>query len=77
MFADGRSAVEVGGLLEVSTKSAYQWRRVWIAGGAQSLASKGPSGPEPKAVFVGAAAFAVVSTLLLAATPDVRTASIE
>jgi hypothetical protein len=36
------------GRLEVSTKSAYQWRRVWVAGGAQALASKGVSGPDPK-----------------------------
>src|SRR5687768_3526903 len=35
-------------LLEVSTKSAYQWRRTWVAGGAQALDSKGPSGPDPK-----------------------------
>jgi transposase len=48
MFADGKSAVVVAALLEVSTKSAYQWRRAWVAGGAQALASKGPSGPEPK-----------------------------
>ena len=48
MFADGESAVEVAALLEVSTKSAYQWRRAWVTGGAQALASKGPSGPEPK-----------------------------
>jgi putative transposase len=48
MFADGRSAVEVAGLLEVSTKSAYQWRRVWVAGGAGALFSKGPSGRDPK-----------------------------
>jgi transposase len=48
LFADGKSAVEVAGLLEVSTKSAYQWRRAWVAGGGQALASKGPSGPQPK-----------------------------
>ena len=48
MFADGKSAIEVAGLLEVSTKSAYQWRRAWVAGGAEALASKGPSGPDPK-----------------------------
>ena len=48
MFADGVPAVEVAGLLEVSTKSAYQWRRAWVAGGAQALASKGASGPDPK-----------------------------
>ncbi|MFI6078660.1 helix-turn-helix domain-containing protein, partial [Actinoplanes sp. NPDC051343] len=35
LFALGRSAVEVAGLLEVSTKSAYQWRRVWVAGGVE------------------------------------------
>ena len=48
LFAEGRSAVEVAGLLEVSTKSAYQWRRAWVAGGAAALASKGASGPDPK-----------------------------
>jgi transposase len=48
LFAAGVPAVEVAGLLEVSTKSAYQWRRVWAAGGAQALASKGVSGPDPK-----------------------------
>jgi putative transposase len=48
MFAEGRSAVEVAGLLEVSTKSAYQWRRAWVAGGVRALASRGPSGPDPK-----------------------------
>jgi putative transposase len=48
LFAQGRSAVEVAGLLEVSTKSAYQWRRVWAAGGVEALTSRGPSGPGPK-----------------------------
>jgi transposase len=48
MFADGKSAVEVAGLLEVSTKSAYQWRRAWVTGGVEALASKGPAGPEPR-----------------------------
>ena len=48
LFAQGRSAVEVAGLLEVSTKSAYQWRRDWIAGGVEALASRGPSGPAPR-----------------------------
>jgi putative transposase len=33
-------------VLEVSTKAAYQWRRAWLAGGSQALASKGPPGPE-------------------------------
>jgi putative transposase len=48
LFAEGKPAVEVAVLLEVSTKSAYQWRRAWVAGGVQALASKGPSGPDPK-----------------------------
>jgi transposase len=48
MIADGKSAVDVAALLEVSTKSAYQWRRAWVTGGAQALASKGPAGPDPK-----------------------------
>ncbi|RZU51361.1 putative transposase [Krasilnikovia cinnamomea] len=48
LFAQGRSAVEVAGLLEVSTKSAYQWRRAWAAGGVEALASRGPAGPDPK-----------------------------
>ncbi len=40
--------MEVAGALEVSTKSAYQWRRAWKAGGVQALASRGPAGPDPK-----------------------------
>jgi transposase len=48
LFAQGTSAVEVAELLEVSTKSAYQWRRAWLAGGVDALASKGPAGPDPK-----------------------------
>ena len=42
LFAQGRSAVEVAAMLEVSTKSAYQWRRAWVVGGAEALESKGP-----------------------------------
>ena len=47
LFAQGRPAVEVAGILEVSTKSAYQWRRAWIAGGAAALTSEGASGSDP------------------------------
>jgi transposase len=46
MFADGMSAVQVAVVLEVSTKSVYQWRRAWAAGGEQALASKGAPGPD-------------------------------
>jgi putative transposase len=48
LFVQGRSALEVAEVLEVSTKSAYQWRRAWIAGGVTALGSKGASGPDPK-----------------------------
>jgi transposase len=40
--------VEVAARLEVSTKSAYAWRREWRAGGVGALASRGPSGPAPR-----------------------------
>jgi putative transposase len=46
MFADGMTAVQVAAALEVSTKSAYAWRRAWAAGGEQALASKGAPGPQ-------------------------------
>jgi putative transposase len=46
MFAAGIEARQVAAELEVSTKSAYTWRRAWIAGGEQALVSKGPSGPD-------------------------------
>lgn len=46
MFADGLTAVQVAAALEVSTKSAYTWRRAWVAGGEQALASKGTPGPQ-------------------------------
>jgi putative transposase len=47
MFAEGIPAPEVAAVLEVSTKAAYGWRRAWVAGGAQALASKGSPGPQP------------------------------
>lgn len=46
MFADGIDPRQVAAVLEVSTKSAYTWRRTWAADGEQALASKGPSGPD-------------------------------
>ena len=42
LFAE--DAAQVAARLRVSTKSAYQWRRRWHAGGEQALASKGPGG---------------------------------
>ncbi len=44
MFGQELDPVRVAGLLRVSTKSAYQWRRAWKAGGDAALASKGPGG---------------------------------
>ena len=46
MFADGMSAVQVAAVREVSTKSAYAWRRAWVAGGEQALVSNGAPGPD-------------------------------
>nr|WP_084691959.1 toll/interleukin-1 receptor domain-containing protein [Parafrankia elaeagni] len=43
-WAAGVDPVEVAGRLRVSTKSAYQWKRRWQAGGVAALASRGPSG---------------------------------
>ena len=44
MFEQAVSPVQVARRLRVSTKSAYQWRRRWRAGGQAALASKGPGG---------------------------------
>lgn len=44
MYEQDVSAVQVAHRLRVSTKSAYQWRRRWRAGGEAALASKGPGG---------------------------------
>jgi transposase len=47
MFADGMNGAQVAAVLEISTKSAYAWRRAWKAGGERALASKGAPGPAP------------------------------
>src|SRR5215469_10812306 len=44
MFEQDVSPVQVARRLRLSTKSAYQWRRRWRAGGEAALASKGPGG---------------------------------
>jgi transposase len=44
MFEQGVGPVQVAGQLRVSAKSAYQWRRRWLAGGQAALASRGPGG---------------------------------
>jgi transposase len=43
-FEQDASPVQVAHRLRVSTKSAYQWRRRWRAGGEAALASKGAGG---------------------------------
>ena len=44
MFAQDADPVQIARSLRVSTKSVYQWRRAWRAGGEEALASKGPGG---------------------------------
>ena len=44
MFAQDANPVQIAGELRVSTKSVYQWRRAWRAGGEEALSSKGPGG---------------------------------
>src|SRR6266536_4538207 len=44
MFEQDVRPVQVAHDLRVSTKSAYQWRRRWRAGGRAALASRGPGG---------------------------------
>ena len=46
MFEQGINPVQVACELRVSTKSAYQWRRRWRAGGDAALASPGSGGAE-------------------------------
>jgi transposase len=44
LFAEDVAPVQVAARLRVSTKSVYQWRRRWRAGGERALASTGPGG---------------------------------
>ncbi len=44
LFEQGIKPLEVARPLRVSTKSAYQWHRLWRDGGARALATRGPSG---------------------------------
>src|SRR3954464_6419650 len=44
LFAEDVAPVQVAARLRVSTKSAYQWRGGWRAGGEAALASTGPGG---------------------------------
>jgi len=44
LYEQGVGPTQVAQRLRVSTKSAYQWRRRWRAGGDAALASHGPGG---------------------------------
>ena len=44
MYEQDMKPVQVAHELRVSTKSAYQWRRRWRAGGTAALASRGAGG---------------------------------
>src|SRR4051794_41765529 len=44
LFAEDVAPVQVAARLRVSTKSVYQWRRRWRAGGEAGLVSTGPGG---------------------------------
>jgi transposase len=44
LFERDMDAGQIAKILRVSTKSVYQWRRAWRAGGEAALASKGPGG---------------------------------
>ena len=44
MYDHGMGAAQIAGLLRVSTKSVYHWRRTWRQGRDAALASKEPGG---------------------------------
>jgi len=44
LYEQDMPPVQVAHQLRVSTKSAYQWRRCWRAGGTAALASRGAGG---------------------------------
>ena len=44
MFEQKIAPTRIAKVLRVSTKSVYQWRRMWRAGGVAALASTGPGG---------------------------------
>ena len=44
MFGQGMAPVRIAKLLRVTSKSVYEWRRAWRAGGDAALASKGQGG---------------------------------
>jgi transposase len=46
MFEDSKTTAQIASELRVSGKSVREWRRRWIAGGTDALASAGPGGSD-------------------------------
>ena len=50
LFAHGHTQAEVAHQLGVSRQSAHLWHTRFQEGGVEALRSRGPTGPDPKAV---------------------------
>jgi transposase len=48
LFAAGRSQAQVARQLGVARQNVSRWRARWQAGGPNALASRGPTGPDPR-----------------------------
>ena len=48
LFAAGRSQAEVAHQLGVARQNASRWHALWRSGGPDALASRGPTGPDPR-----------------------------
>nr|WP_286047545.1 winged helix-turn-helix domain-containing protein [Verrucosispora sp. ts21] len=48
MFEESISTTQIAAELRVSEKSVREWRRRWVAGGTEALASAGPGGSDCK-----------------------------
>jgi len=48
LFAAGRSQAQVAHQLGVARQNASRWHALWRAGGLDALASRGPTGPDPR-----------------------------
>src|SRR5215216_5799628 len=48
LFAAGRSQAEVARELGVARQNVSRWHARWQAGGLEALASRGPTGPDPR-----------------------------
>lgn len=48
MFEESKPSTQIAVELRVSPKSIREWRRRWVAGGTEALASSGPGGSDCK-----------------------------